>query len=146
MDAQIRKILHDMIDMQKEGYNCPVSESTLFGRLMCQYTDSSSFYLEAAGEALEDWNHHAAAAVCRRMAGQSLNPAAALAAEELLYVAEDILKMHDDGMVKAREQDTETVDSAVQKLRQIIDNARGRNKDWRFWDNDMTARMKRANH
>ncbi len=133
MDKAHLDQLRSIVQSHKDRFNCEVSESKLFGIMMAGYTDSSRFYLEAAGEALEDWNSHGAAALVRRIADASLSLNAALAANELLEVCKTLLSM-----VEANYGEADN-DPDVLEAMAVIDCAEGK-QEWKWYTSDAKDR------
>lgn len=140
MDAKQHKTLRELVQSHKDHYNVPVHESKLFGIMMAGYRDAPFFYLDAAGEALEEWNAHGLAAVCRRLCNGSLGANSALAAMELESAARDALDVLQEHMTDGDQQKGGCAYDAIQKLKSVLRNVDGDNKDWKFWDESPSVR------
>lgn len=138
MENANRIAIKTLIDEYRSHYNVPVDEWRAFGKMMADYTDSPTFYLEAAGEALEDWNHHRAAGLCRRMAEGSVGLTKALAADELFDVCCNLLSVLTEGHSNPDE------DGDIQYARKVLMIAE-KNSDFPFWNGDYAARQKFIN-
>ncbi len=141
MDKAHLDQLREIVKSHKDCFNCEMPESRLFGMMMAGYTDSSRFYLEAAGEALEQWNAHGEAALVRRIADGSVRVGAALAANELLNVAIEALDVLGEHMTDEDVAEGGCAYEMMRDLKKVIANARGENKDWKFWSSDTKERM-----
>ena len=138
MDSSTRLAIKTILDECRTFYTEPVSDGVAFGRLMAGYTDNAKTYLEAAGEALEDWNHHRAAGLCRRMAEGSVGLTKALAADELFDVCCNLLSVLTEGHSNPDE------DGDIQYARKVLMIAE-KNSDFPFWNGDYAARQKFIN-
>lgn len=142
MDKNDHKAIADIVKKQSDHYNVPVSDAKKFGIMMAGYSDSPKFFLEAAGEALEDWNAHGVAAVCRRLSNGSLGANLALGAVELHDAATDALDCLQAHMTDEDQQEGGCAYDAIQKLKAVLRNVNGDNQAWRFWDDNASERLK----
>ncbi len=142
MDKADHKTLAAIVKKHAERYNCPVSEAQKFGIMMAGYSDSGKFFLEAAAEALEDWNSHGAAAICRRLCNGSLGANSALAAMELQDAAQDALDCLEAHMTDEDQEEGGCAYAAIEKIKAVLRNVRGENQAWRFWDANASERLK----